>query len=96
MYLPRALLTSWKTYGRRLVLLSLSRGCDPTRPHHGSDALRADCRAQPLLRSGVVDVAAAGGWGSTRTLTEIYQLPDRGSMLRVVLAGGELRETEGL
>ncbi len=39
-----------------------------------------------------VDVAAAGGWASTRTLTEIYQQPDMDGMYRVVTEAGELRE----
>ncbi len=39
-----------------------------------------------------VDVAAAGGWSNTRTLTEIYQQPDQESMLEVVLEAGQLRE----
>ena len=32
-----------------------------------------------------VDVAAAGGWSTPRTLVEIYQQPDSNSMLRVVM-----------
>jgi integrase len=39
-----------------------------------------------------VDVAAAGGWASTRTLTEIYQQPDLDGMYRVLTEAGELRE----
>ena len=39
-----------------------------------------------------VDVAAAGGWRSARTLVEIYQRPDADTMLRVILEGGKLRE----
>ena len=39
-----------------------------------------------------IDVAAAGGWRSARTLVEIYQRPDADSMLKVVLEGGQLRE----
>jgi len=39
-----------------------------------------------------VDVAAAGGWASTRTLTEIYQQPDLDSMYKVITEAGELRE----
>ena len=38
-----------------------------------------------------VDVAAAGGWRSVRTL-DLYQRPDANNLLRVVLEAGELRE----
>lgn len=38
------------------------------------------------------DVAAAGGWKGTQTLTKCYQQPDEATMLSVVLGGGELRE----
>ncbi len=38
------------------------------------------------------DVAAAGGWGDTTTLREVYQQADAATMLRVVLEGAELRE----
>ena len=40
----------------------------------------------------LTDVAAAGGWKNTETLLRCYQQPDEGTMLRVVLEGGELRE----
>jgi integrase len=39
-----------------------------------------------------VDVAAAGGWASPRTLVDIYQQPDMDGMYRVVTEAGELRE----
>jgi hypothetical protein len=38
------------------------------------------------------DVAAAGGWKETTTLTRLYQQPDPQTMLRVILEAGELRE----
>ena len=40
----------------------------------------------------LADVAAAGGWKSTQTLTKCYQQPDRGDYVEVVLGGAELRE----
>lgn len=40
-----------------------------------------------------IDVAAAGGWNSVRTLVELYQQPNHHSMLHVVTSGNELRET---
>lgn len=39
-----------------------------------------------------LDVAAAGGWSSTRTLEMIYQQPDEDTMFQVVSGGGEFRE----
>ena len=39
-----------------------------------------------------VDVAAAGGWKSTKALKDSYQQADPETMLNVVLGGGELRE----
>ena len=42
-----------------------------------------------------VDVAAAGGWKTIRTLVDIYQQPDDDSMLRVVLEGGTVRSVGG-
>jgi integrase len=39
-----------------------------------------------------VDVAAAGGWKTVRTLEVCYQQPDEDTMLAVVLGGAELRE----
>lgn len=39
-----------------------------------------------------VDVAAAGGWKGVETLKVAYQQSDPGTMLRVVLEPGELRE----
>jgi integrase len=41
----------------------------------------------------LADVAAAGGWKSTQTLTKCYQQPDDATILAVVLGGAELRET---
>ena len=41
-----------------------------------------------------VDVASAGGWKSTETLRRVYQQPDAGTMLRVVLEAAELREAK--
>lgn len=41
-----------------------------------------------------VDVAAAGGWSSPATLNAIYKLPDKNTMLRVVLEAGQLREMQ--
>lgn len=38
------------------------------------------------------DVAAAGGWASARTLTEVYQQADAATMLAVVLNPAEVRE----
>jgi integrase len=40
----------------------------------------------------LADVAAAGGWKSTQTLTKYYQQPDDATILAVVLGGAELRE----
>ena len=40
----------------------------------------------------VADVAAAGGWKSTLTLTKCYQQADQATMLSVVLGGAQLRE----
>jgi len=39
-----------------------------------------------------VDVAAAGGWKTIRTLKDAYQQADAGTMLRVVTEAAELRE----
>lgn len=39
-----------------------------------------------------VDVAAAGGWKNTVSLKTAYQQADQGTMLRVVMGVGELRE----
>lgn len=39
-----------------------------------------------------VDVAAAGGWKTVTTLKTAYQQADAGTMLRVVLGAGDLRE----
>jgi integrase len=38
------------------------------------------------------DLAAAGGWKGTETLTRCYLHPDSETLLKVVLAGAELRE----
>lgn len=43
----------------------------------------------------IQDVAAAGGWKTTRVVQDIYQRPDSDTMLEVVLAGGEVREARG-
>jgi len=40
----------------------------------------------------LADVAAAGGWKGTQTLTKCYQQPDDATILAVVLGGAELRE----
>jgi len=40
----------------------------------------------------LADVAAAGGWKGTQTLTKCYQQADEATMLSVVLGGAELRE----
>ncbi|HEX6030517.1 MAG TPA: tyrosine-type recombinase/integrase, partial [Tepidiformaceae bacterium] len=40
----------------------------------------------------LADVAAAGGWKGTQTLTQCYQQPDDATILAVVLGGAELRE----
>ncbi len=42
-----------------------------------------------------VDVAAAGGWTETDSLKRCYQQADEATMLRVVLSGGQLRESKG-
>ena len=42
-----------------------------------------------------VDVAAAGGWKSPRTLVELYQRPDTATMYRVVSEGTKLVEELG-
>lgn len=42
-----------------------------------------------------VDVAAAGGWTETDSLKQCYQQADEATMLRVVLSGGQLRESKG-
>ena len=42
-----------------------------------------------------VDVAAAGGWKSPRTLVELYQRPDSATMYRVVSEGTKLVEELG-
>ena len=42
----------------------------------------------------VVDVAAAGGWSETSSLTLCYQQADQQTMLKVVLEAGELREAK--
>jgi integrase len=39
-----------------------------------------------------VDVAATGGWKSVHSLKSVYQQADAGTMLRVVLEAGVLRE----
>lgn len=39
----------------------------------------------------LTDLAAAGGWKSTETLTRCYLHPDDDTMLRVVMGGAELR-----
>jgi hypothetical protein len=41
---------------------------------------------------GLTDLAAAGGWKGTETLTLCYLHPDADTMLRVVMGGAELRE----
>ena len=38
------------------------------------------------------DVATAGGWKSTASLKTAYQQADPGTILKVVLEAGELRE----
>jgi hypothetical protein len=40
----------------------------------------------------LADVAAAGGWKGTQTLTKCYQQPDEATILAVVLGGAELWE----
>ena len=42
-----------------------------------------------------VDVAAAGGWKSPRTLVEIHQRPDSATMYRVVSEGAKIVEELG-
>ncbi len=42
----------------------------------------------------LTDLAAAGGWKGTETLTRCYLHPDADTMLKVVLGGAELREVK--
>ena len=44
----------------------------------------------------LTDIAAAGGWKGTETLSRCYVQPDDETMLAVVLGGAELRERKAL
>ena len=66
-------------------------------PKHGGSLWHAYRRKWATERKHLpdVDVAAAGGWTETDSLKQCYQQADEATMLRVVLSGGQLRESKG-
>lgn len=84
MTLGRPVVDRWLRKAERLANVE---------PHNGN-LWHAYRRRWPTVQKHLpaTDVAEAGGWNGPKTLQQVYQQADQETMLRVVLAGGSLRE----